>query len=512
MQCDFALKNGTIITMDPLAPRADWVAVKDHRIIAVGTGEESFAGAETIDLEGNTVLPGLFDNHCHVMTTGFYLAGVDLNSARSISEVLSLIEAESRKKAPGEWVFGVGFMAYLMAENRFPDRWELDAIAHGHPVLITTQTLHGCALNSAGMDIVKVPDIQGVVKNSEGVPTGVLMADEVVFPTVSKIMSLLPDELIWNYVKECAAYAASKGVTSMSGLMGQFVDGDKDVHLTLQRSGELPIDMTLYYQTWDFEKVSALGLKQIGGCLTLDGAGFEYTMALQEPYPQRPERRGFLIHTDEEIYQLISKAHKKEVQCSFHALGDRAIDQLVYIYQQVILEQGRKDLRHRIEHFSLPSDKHMDLLAQYGLIASMQPAFSGLWGQPGSGYYVPLLDRERADRMEIFPEIIKRGGVICGGSDSPVTLIDPLYGIACCINNPDPRRNVSVTDAIKIFTANSAYATHQEKEKGTISVGKKADFTVIDRDPYRYACSDEIYDMKTLMTIKDGKITYRRPD
>jgi predicted amidohydrolase YtcJ len=151
----------------------------------------------------------------------------------------------------------------------------------------------------------------------------------------------------------------------------------------------------------------------------------------------------------------------------------------------------------------------MDLLAQYGLIASMQPAFSGLWGQPGSGYYVPLLDRERADRMEIFPEIIKRGGVICGGSDSPVTLVDPLYGIACCINNPDPHRNVSVTDAIKIFTVNSAYATHQEKEKGTISVGKKADFTVIDRDPYRYACSDEIYNMKTLMTIKDSKITYR---
>ena len=510
MQCDFALTNGNFITMDPLAPRADWVAVKGGHIVAAGTGGENFSGIETIDLKGNTVLPGLFDNHCHVMTTGFYLSGVDLAKAKSIGEILNLLESECRKKKPGEWVFGGGFMAYQMAENRFPDRWELDSISHGHPILISTQTLHGCALNSAAMNIADIPDMQGVMKNEEGIPTGVLLADEVVFPTVSKIMSLLPDEQIWKYVKECSEYAASKGVTSMSGLMGQFVDGDIDVHLTLQRSGELPVDLTLYYQTWDFEKVKALGLKQLGGCLTLDGAGFEYTMALQEPYPQRPERRGFLIHTDEEIYQLISKAHKNNIQCAFHALGDRAIDQLIYIYQQVILEQGRKDLRHRIEHFSLPSDKHMDLLAQYGLVASMQPAFSGLWGQPGSGIYVPMLNRERADRMEVFSQIVKRGGIICGGSDSPVTLIDPLFGIACCIRNPDPRRNVSVTEAIKIFTINSAFATHQENEKGTISIGKKADFTIIDRDPYRYASSDEIYNMETLMTIKDGKITFQR--
>ena len=98
----------------------------------------------------------------------------------------------------------------------------------------------------------------------------------------------------------------------------------------------------------------------------------------------------------------------------------------------------------------------MDMLAEMGLIASMQPAFTGMWGQPEGGYYELLFGRERADRMEVFPEVLKRGGIICGGSDSPVSLIDPLYGIACCIRNPDPRRNVSVTDAIRIFTTNAA--------------------------------------------------------
>lgn len=508
MEVDLLLGNANVITMDPLVPKASWIAVKDKHIAAVGSGKPELAFDRYIDLKGKTVLPGLFDSHCHVMSTGFYLAGVDLEGSTSIAEVLSKLEKACLGKEEEAWVFGVGFMAYQMVENRFPTRQELDSISHGQPILLSTKTLHGCALNSKAMELVPIPNIQGVVKDADGLPTGVLMADEVVFPTMSKVMSLLSEETIWSYVKDCADYAATKGVTSMSGLMGQFVDGDKDVYLTLARGHELPVDITIYYQTWDYEKVKELNLQQIGGCLTLDGAGFEYTMALMEPYPQRPERRGFLIHTDEEIYQLISKAHRDGVQCSFHALGDRAIDQLVYIYQQVILEQGRKDLRHRVEHFSLPSDRHMDLLAQYELIASMQPAFSGLWGEPG-GIYVTLLDKERALRMEVFPEVIRRGGIIAGGSDSPVTRIDPLYGIACCIKNPDPRRNISVDDAIKLYTKNGAYATHQEKEKGSIEVGKRADFTIINLDPYAVADSQEIYSMVPLMTIKDGAITYQ---
>jgi predicted amidohydrolase YtcJ len=150
----------------------------------------------------------------------------------------------------------------------------------------------------------------------------------------------------------------------------------------------------------------------------------------------------------------------------------------------------------------------MDLAAKLGLVCSMQPAFSGIWGEPINGYYDLLLGRERAARMEVFPEIIRRGGIICGGSDSPVTLVDPVFGIACCLNNPDPRRNVSVIDAIKIFTINAAYSVHQEMQKGSIESGKDADLTVIDKNPYDYANTKEIYDTRVLLTVKGGKRTY----
>lgn len=508
MKYDLLLKNAKVITADTYQRIVDWIAVKDGKIGALGTLPDCPEAVEIMDLEGKTVLPGLFDSHCHVMTTGLYLNSPDLLGIDSIEKVLEKIGEACRAREPGEWVFGVGFNAYLNPEQRYPDRWELDKVSEGHPVLIMTQTLHGCAMNSKAFDMLNVPDIEGVMKNAEGVPTGVLLSDDAAFAAQSQAMATLPDEKIFQYIKDCTDYAVKQGVTSMSGFFGQFEEKDRDVEIALKRSGDLPIDVNVFYQTWNVDDVLRLGLPRIGGCLTLDGAGFEYTMALNEPYPDKTERRGFLIHTDNEIYELISKAHKNNLQCTLHALGDRAIDQLIYVYLQVIGEQGFKDLRHRIEHFSLPTDKHMDLLAKLGLIASMQPAFAGLWGDPVKGEYIPMLGQERADRMEVFPEIIRRGGTICGGSDSPVTLINPLFGIASLISNPDPRRNVPVMEAVKIFTINGAYANGKDKVKGSIEVEKDADFTVIDKDLFDCAGKRDAYEIKVVNTIRGGKVIY----
>jgi predicted amidohydrolase YtcJ len=454
------------------------------------------------------MLPGLYDAHCHVMPTGLFLNSANLLEAGSIDETLALLSEQCQGKRAGEWVFGGGFMSQNMQEGRYPTKEELDRVSTDHPIMIAAQTLHGGALNTKALSLVDVPDVAGVGHAPDGTFDGTLLSDDAFFPTMSQVMGLLPQETLRRFIDECARYGAKMGTTSIVGLLGQFVGGDADVAIIEGDKGGFPVHFTTFYQTWDLRKTDAYGLPRIGGCLTLDGAGFEYTMALQDAYPERPERRGFLIHTDEEIYQLISAAHGRGIQTAFHALGDRAIDQLLFVFRQVIGEQGDKGLRHRIEHFSLPSDAHMDMAAEMGLVCSMQPAFSGLWGEPENGYYDLLLGRERAARMEVFPEIIKRGGVICGGSDSPVTLVDPMFGISCLICNPDPRRNVSVTDALKIFTVNAAYSVHQEREKGSIEKGKDADFTIIDQDPYRFEADCGIYDTKILMTVKGGLVTY----
>ncbi|MDR1797071.1 MAG: amidohydrolase [Clostridiales Family XIII bacterium] len=504
--------GGPILTMEPSAPEADWVLVRGGKIEAVGAGGQPLpeGAAERVDLAGNTMLPGLYDAHCHVMPTGLFLNSANLLGAKTIDETLALLSEQCLGAPAGEWVFGGGFMSQNVAEGRYPTRQELDRVSADHPIMLAAQTLHGGAVNTRALGLVQVPDVAGVGREPGGGLDGTLLSDDSFFPVMSQIMALLPEETLRRFIDECAKYGASKGTTSIVGLLGQFVEGDTDVDIIEKNKGAFPVDFTTFYQTWDLAKTDAYGLPRIGGCLTLDGAGFEYTMALSDVYPERPERRGFLIHTDEEIYTLLSEAHRRGIQTAFHALGDRAIDQLLFVFKQVIGEQGQKDLRHRVEHFSLAYGHHMDMAAELGLVCSMQPAFSGLWGAPGTGYYDLLLGRDRAAQMEVFPEILARGGVICGGSDSPVTLIDPLYGIACLIDNPDPRRNVPVTDAIKIFTVNAAYSVHQEQRKGSIKAGKDADFTVIDKNPYDATAPGEAFGMRVVRTIKGGLATYER--
>ncbi len=509
MGYDLLLKNGNIITMDTTLPRTEWVGVKDGIIAATGNSEHVPESAKKIiDLKGKTVLPGLIDSHVHVMLSGLYLNAVNLENAKSIDEILRMMEEACKGQENDTWVFGVGLLVPNIKEGRFPTKWELDRVSGKHPVAIFAATLHGCGVNSKGLEYADVPlDTPGVeIENGEVI--GTFLSDESSFLATANIMGKLSDEALLGFIQDCTKHASSKGVTTIHGLYGQFVKGDKDLHLSLTNEKSFPVDIVTFYQTWNIEDVKKLNLPRIGGCLTLDGALFENTMAMFEPYLDRPELRGILYHTDEEVYQLASQANSEGIQCAMHAVGERAIDQLIYAYDRVIKEQGDKGLRHRIEHFCQPTPRHIEMAAELGIILSMQPGFTYLWDRSEGGPFEMAIGRERADQMDPFNKIIEKGCMVCGGSDSPVTKIEPLVDIAACVNNPNPVRNISLTDAIKMFTINGAYAGHLEETKGSIEVKKDADMVVIDCDPYNL--ENNIYDMNVEMTIKGGSVVYEK--
>ena len=504
---DQIIMNANIISMDQKENRYEWLGINDGKISSLGNGYFDGKAKEILDMKGATVIPGLSDCHVHVLNAGIDLSGVSLDNCTSISEVLCLLKKRCEEDPGDGWVFGTGYIPQLIKEGRYPTKHELDEISNRHKVMIFAATLHACALNSSGCEIAAVPDDMPGVEKKGNVPTGVYQSDESAFIANENVFGSLSDDELWKYIQDCANTAVKKGVTSIHGLFGQFVKGDRDIEVVLKRKEELPVDMTIFYQTWNVEKAEAAGLPRIGGCLTLDGAAFEYTMANYEPYITAPALRGVLYHNDVKVYQFVSKCHEKNLQCTMHAVGERAIDQLLYTYHRVFIEQGRKDLRHRIEHFCLPTEAQIKMAKDLDIILCMQPGFSYLWDNEPS-QFAEVLGKERSDRIDPFKKVVDAGIRLIGGSDCPVSPIDPLRDIAHCVNGYNSIRNISVTDALKMYTINPAYATKEENSKGSIEIGKRANLTIIDKDPYELQNNKEIFHIKVLYTIKDGTITY----
>jgi predicted amidohydrolase YtcJ len=509
MQYDLILKNANIITVDKNMSRRSWAAVNGGKIVALGDNSaDAPEGKRVLDLKGLTVLPGLMDCHVHVMLAGLNLSATELQGAKDVSEVLALLETAC-KTSESDWVFGVNYVTQNVKEQRYPTRFELDGISGGKKLMIMAATLHGCAVNTAAMEVCAVPNDMPGTEKENGAVTGVYSSDESSFLANANALGDLPDDVLWQYIRDCARNAASKGVTTMHGLFGMLVRDDRDMDLILRRGNELPIDMIVFYQTWDVDKAHAMGLPRVGGCLTLDGASFEYTMANFTPYKSAPALRGVLYHNDDEVYQVVKKAHAYDMQCAMHALGERAIDQLIYTYHRVFAEQGFKDLRHRIEHFSYPTEDQIRMAAELKLILSMQPGFTHYWDRAEGGAFEYMFGRAGADRWDPFNRVLAAGNIVCAGSDCPVTPVEPLIDIASVVNGHNPVRNASLDDAIRMVTINGAYAVKAEAEKGSVEFGKDADFAIIDRDPYTCAHDKGIYDMKTLCTIRRGEIIYR---
>ena len=230
-------------------------------------------------------------------------------------------------------------------------------------------------------------------------------------------------------------------------------------------------------------------------------------MALDEPYTCKPEVRGNLFRKDSEVYNLVSKAYADNKQTAFHAMGDRAIDQLLDAYRRVIAEQGQKNLRLRIEHFTMPRPSHLKLASELGVVVSQQPEFPYIYDTE-DGYVEEWFGKERVKRIEQYKQNMDAGIMVAGGSDSPVNSINPLTGIHGVVNGRFDTRRMDVKGALKMYTYNAAYAAFEEQERGTIKEGFYADFTILGQDPYEIP--DKINEIEVIGTISEGRVVYAK--
>jgi predicted amidohydrolase YtcJ len=509
---EVVLLNGNVITMDANDTRAQAVAMRDGSIVAVGSkGEISqFIGEETrvIDLRGRTVLPGFIDAHSHLTHTGMLLSSIDLAEARSIEEVLDMIRAYAKKLPENKVLAGFRLDDSKYPENRYPTRFELDEVAPKHHVFLDHITAHSAVINTKSLRFLGLTgEEEGVDRNAgDGEPTGVVR-DPIVMEVRFKLLNLMSDEDIKRAIRMAAEDASKVGLTTIHTMVEPL--RGRDVRLIEEMSSELPVRVVLYrLVTGEIDKDIEVSPGKSGLKIVADGAIETHTAGLYQPYTDDPSTRGMMYYTQEWMNETVLKAHVAGIQLAIHCESETTIDQVLDAYENALTKHPRVDHRHRIEHYELATDEQNRRVAKLGVYLSMQPAFIYLWGG-ATGKYRQYLGDERTERAHAYNDLLELDVLIAGGSDSPVTSFNPIFGIHSLVNHPNANQRVDVHDALRIFTINGARIAFEEHKKGSIEVGKHADLVVLSNDPL--ICeADKIKDIEVLMTIVSGNTVYEK--
>ena len=461
----------------------DWMLIDSGRIAAVGSGEppDDMPGSQaTCDLRPSTIIPVLHDCHVHFLQTGLMDLDVDLGSVPRFDDMLSLL-ADAASRHDGSILRAHSFDPDLMSDGRYPTMAELDAISSTLPILVKRRDGHSGVVNSAAWGLLSLSEgAVGVGLDEAGLPTGTLRAQAYTV-AIRRVESFLTRDERVECFRRAAALAVRRGIGVVHALAGSKEPSNTDVELLLEVQDELPIDTVVYSQMEDVDRVAALGLPRIGGCLLLDGSFSSGTAALTAPYADR-EGNGILYYEDEHLTAFFRRAHERGMQLSVHALGERAIDQAIRCYRAAAGSETR-EARHRIEHCELPSDAHIAAIAESGISPCVQPTFELLWGGPG-GMIEKRLGSARAARTNPHRTMLAAGIPLAGGSDSYVTPMDSLLGIHSAVNRPNESERISVFDAVGLFTSGAARVSFDESKRGTLEVGKEASFTVLGGDPF----------------------------
>lgn len=517
---DLVILNANIVTLDPKQPRAQALAVRDGRVVAVGSNDEvsKYVGDKTkaVDLGGKTVVPGFVDCHVHMTSFGKQLQALDLRDVKSINEMKSKIREYAEKNPGKKWILGGRWDHERFVEKRFPTRWDLDEAVSDKPVFLVRVCGHVGVANSKALELAGITKSTVVsggkvdLDEASGEPNGVLRENalEHVWRVVPKPTAA---ELEEACVKACQK-AVEEGLTGVHWI----VDSGEELRIIqkLRKEGKLPLRVYVGVPARLLDEVARLGLLTGFGDdmvklgfikVFADGSLGARTAALKEPYSDKPETSGMLLLSQRKLNSLVLKAHRAGWQVAVHAIGDRAIECVLKAFSKAFKKHSSGWCRHRIEHCSLLNPRLIGRIKRLGLIVSVQPHFivSDFW-------VVERVGVERARWVYPFKTLIREGIIVASGSDCPVEPISPLLGVwAAVARSTFKEENLTVEEALKTYTVNAAVASFDGDKKGTIEVGKFADFTVLSEDPFKVP-PEKIREVKVEMTIVGGRIVYER--
>lgn len=530
---DLVFLNGNLYTVDSALPRAEAAAVKDGRIIAVGSTAEirALAGeaTEVVDLEGSLMLPGFIDAHTHFLNGGFALADIQLRDAGSREEFISRIRDRVSRSEKGEWILNGDWDHTLFDPPQLPAKEWIDGFTRENPVCVNRLDGHMVFANSRALELAGItrdtPTPKGgeIVRDpSTGEPTGILK-DEA----MGLVTRHIPEPSLNEKKKAARAalkHAASLGVTSVHDMAYR---DNFNVYRELLQEDALSARLCVYIPISDLDR----GLPQelgetpdsdrlkIGGLKGfVDGSLGSFTALFLEPYTDDPRKSGILVadmFPDGIMEKRIREADALGLQVAVHAIGDKANRIILDIFEKVIEENGERDRRWRVEHAQHLHPEDIARFGRLGILASVQPYHvidDGRWAEIKIG-------PRRARTTYAFRSLLESGARLVCGSDWTVAPLDPLTGIHAAVTRSTldgkhprgwvPEEKISLEEAIEGYTLNAAYSEFAEDRKGSITPGKLADLVVIDRNLFDIEAG-EIARARVQMTVVGGRIVYRR--
>ncbi len=520
------VSGARIWTGDRDAPWAEAIASRGDTIVAVGTRLEiaPYVGenTEVIAADGTLLVPGFIDTHVHFATGGFGLASVKLRDAATPGEFTRRIGDFAAGLEDGEWVLN-GTWDHENWGGELPRREWIDAVTPANPVWVMRLDGHMALANSLALDLAGVdadtPDVEGgdIVRDAAGRPTGVLKDNAM--SLVERWVPPPSEAQLDRAIEAAMRHVAAQGVTTVHDMAAW------PSLAAYRRAHERNAMITRVYSVvpladWrrlaDEVRERGRGDEwlKIGGLKGfMDGSLGSHTAAFLEPFTDAPDDSGFLINSLADMRSWIGNADAAGLQVMVHAIGDRAIRDLLDIYVEVADENGPRDRRFRIEHAQHIHPDDIARFAAQDVIASMQPYHAiddGRWADR-------VIGPERALTTYAFRSLHDAGARLAFGSDWFVAPAKPLEGIYAAVTrrtldgaHPDgwvPSQKISVEEALHAYTTGAAYASFEEDQKGQLAPGMLADFVVLDRDLFTIE-PEEIRDVRVLRTVAGGRTVY----
>jgi hypothetical protein len=487
-----AVAQGRISRISPLSPKDAEAAFRRD--------------AGLLDARDKLVLPAFIDSHTHALAAARFLYEIEVFAAAGADSLIELIKSSPLANADFILAGRLNAAGWTRGEQQRIAPM-LDAAFPAKPCLVKSVEQHSCFANSAAW---RALDIAGIAQRA-----GVQAAEAAAMREDGRIHGTLYEELTTplydTFTLESRREALARfldglprlGVGGLHALVGYGSNPAEDIRVTMEAaSARQDLDMTVWPRVQDISLVKELGLPRIGGCILVDGAIGARTAALRQPYDDDPSNTGVLYFTQYEFTRFAEECAAAGLQLCVHAIGDAAIEQGLVAYEALAAKYNLHALRPRIDHWCLATPSQCARAAKLGVASGMQPAFDHFWGGAQGAYYRALTGRALA--ANALKTALDAGMIIGGGSDAPITPLDPRLGVHAACFHTNERERLSFSEAIRLFTEGSASLSKHEHEVGRLAEGFAADFAIFAGD----TGAGNIHQREALLTVHRGRVVW----